>query len=431
MTADDILQLNILNPKRKSDNSHNFYPYYAGFSQAFANSIIQSSKLEKKAQIFDPWNGSGTTTIASASLGYNAIGYDLNPVMVIAARANLLDYKEKPSILPLALEIAAKAKRYKANILNNESDPLCIWLIPQSASYFRRLEKALQVLLINHSSYTPIVKLGVSSVSTIASFFYVAFFKTIREILVKYGTSNPTWIKKPDELNQRLRPSLDFVIKTFEKVINELLEDWQSNEWANISNVSIKTASSTKLDIDDSSIDFVLTSPPYCTRIDYAVATMPELAILGYNEDEFTKLRKSLIGTLTVSKKQPEANIAWGLCCNEFLSDVYNHSSKASKSYYYKNHIQYFDSIYNSFCEMSRVLKPGGSAVLVVQDSYYKDVYNNLAVICTEMGSNKNLSLVRQEDFHIRQSMVGINGASKKYRSTTDATESVLCFLKE
>lgn len=427
----NVSQLNILNPKRKSESNHNFYPYYAGFSQVFANSIIQSSRLNPEAQIFDPWNGSGTTTIASASQGYKAIGSDLNPVMVIAARSNLLNYGEKSSVLPLTLEICKKAKRYKASLIKYEIDPLCIWLTPESASYFRNLERAIQILLIDNSSYVPIVKLGIDSISSIASFFYVALFKTLKRIIRKYRTSNPTWIKTPKNSYQRLKPSEDYIIEMFKDEIEKMLQGWIISTNYNSSNISVKTASSTKLDLSDESIDFILGSPPYCTRIDYAIATMPELAILGYDKDKFNNLRKDLIGTLTVTKKQPKVNASWGRCCNDFLNNIYTHPSKASKSYYFKNHAQYFESIYNSLSEVERVLKPNGVAVLVVQDSYYKNVYNNLAKICTEMAEIKGLSLIRQEDFSIRQNMVGINTSSKKYRSSSNATESVLCFLKD
>ena len=37
--------------------------------------------------------------------------------------------------------------------------------------------------------------------------------------------------------------------------------------------IDIHLSDSTKLDLPEASVDFVLTSPPYCTRIDYTAAT--------------------------------------------------------------------------------------------------------------------------------------------------------------
>jgi DNA modification methylase len=45
--------------------------------------------------------------------------------------------------------------------------------------------------------------------------------------------------------------------------------------------IKIDCASSQSIPLPNSFIDLVVTSPPYCTRIDYAVATSPELALLG------------------------------------------------------------------------------------------------------------------------------------------------------
>ena len=49
--------------------------------------------------------------------------------------------------------------------------------------------------------------------------------------------------------------------------------------------------------IKEQSVSHILSSPPYCTRIDYAVATALELGLLGYTRTEFNSLRLSLLGS--------------------------------------------------------------------------------------------------------------------------------------
>ena len=98
----------------------------------------------------------------------------------------------------------------------------------------------------------------------------------------------------------------------------------------------IAVAPSDALPIQNDTVDLILSSPPYCTRIDYAVATMPELAVLGYAlQGSFQELRRQLIGTPTVPTSVPEPSLAWGSTCNTFLEQLVHHKSKASKSYYY------------------------------------------------------------------------------------------------
>ncbi|NCO84202.1 MAG: hypothetical protein GW872_07635, partial [Nitrospirae bacterium] len=55
------------------------------------------------------------------------------------------------------------------------------------------------------------------------------------------------------------------------------------------------------LPLDDSSIDCVITSPPYSFAIDYAENDAPQLAFLGYNVDE---LRTKMIGLAGRTKQQ-------------------------------------------------------------------------------------------------------------------------------
>ena len=161
------------------------------------------------------------------------------------------------------------------------------------------------------------------------------------------------------------------------------------------------------------------------------MASLPELTLLGYDPNgSFYDLRKSLIGTSTVPTLVPESLAAWGSTCNGFFQRLASHESKASQSYYYKNHLQYFDAIYRSLSELSRTLASQGICVLVVQDSYYKDVHNDLPQIFIEMADNNRLRLQRREDFSLLRTMARINPGARRYRKDFGATESVLCFSK-
>jgi SAM-dependent methyltransferase len=224
------------------------------------------------------------------------------------------------------------------------------------------------------------------------------------------------------------------MLELFEEETRAMLSilDDDDVDWAEIgTKPKLQVASSLDLPVEDDSVDLILTSPPYCTRIDYAVATMPELAVLGFGFDgTFRSLRKRLIGTSTVPKEFPKARRDWGATCNDFLLDLESHSSKSSDSYYYKNHLQYFGSMLKSVRELERVLTPGGICILVVQDSYYKDVHNDLPKILEEMASECGLQMARRDDFVQGQSMAQINSRARKYRDAMSATESVLCFTK-
>src|SRR5690606_7221892 len=66
----------------------------------------------------------------------------------------------------------------------------------------------------------------------------------------------------------------------------------------------VDLADSRSLPIERCNVDAVITSPPYCTRIDYAVATRMELAVLGIDESRTENLRRLMIGTTLTGSVQ-------------------------------------------------------------------------------------------------------------------------------
>lgn len=416
------------NPKLRGRESFasGWYKYYPGFSEAFARSILSTAGLGRGSLVLDPWNGSGTTTSTASALELNSVGCDLNPVMVVVAKARTLDPAEYPSLKPLSVDLLCKSK---GSFELSEYDPLLTWLIPSSVVSIRSIEAAIQKLLIDDDEYAPIRDRGADTISDLAAYFYVALFRTLRTLLRSFYTSNPTWLKRPDSENARLRPSKEKVLRAFKSEIAKMLPKPPIAIQAQRAERALKVASSERLPLRRRSVDFILASPPYCTRIDYAVATWAELAVLGFGPSaDFAKLRRDLIGSTTVPKLLPALSDTWGDTCLTFLKSLKEHSSKASSTYYYKNHLQYFASMSASVAEISRVLKHAGRCVLVVQDSYYKDLHTDLASIITQMASNNDLVLKDRCDFRLSRTMAGINPGSSGYRSSFGATESVLTF---
>jgi DNA modification methylase len=426
--------LTFLNPKKNKTNSVGFYDYYAGFSSKFVSSIIESINTGEQISVLDPWNGSGTTTRCAYELGHNAIGIDLNPVMVITSKANLLCHTEYPSIIPLSKDIINKSINYK-NTKPSSKDLLNIWFTISTVERFRKIEQAIQQLFINTNDYDILFNYNqYDKISSLCSFFYVALFKTVRDFLNNFKTTNPTWIKKPKSDKEKIDVPINYIVDSFYSNINNMLELANSHttiKTTNLNNTSkILLGSSTDIPLEKESVDLILSSPPYCTRIDYAVATMPELAIIGYTEETFKEIRKRLIGTSTVSREDLKRYEQIGINGNIFLDDLYNHYTKASKTYYYKNHIQYFNSICKSLLSIYDVLKVNGTCILVVQDSYYKDLHNDLPKHFVEIANNCGLSLSNKVDFSTVRNMVGINPKVNKYNRTKMTVESVLCFTK-
>jgi len=424
----------IANPKKlgRASALRSIFPYYAGYSTQFAEQLLNSLELQADSVVLDPWNGGGTTTHVATKLGFASIGFDLNPVMVIVAKANLLPAHEVSSLMPIAQSILKQALAHQHDQVGEE--PLREWLSPESARCVRQIEVEINKTLISYPDYKSVqTSEGLNALSSLGAFFYVVLFRTTRRLLVDFVPTNPTWIKKPKSLYRRKRPTFEKIQAIFLNEIDQMgmmLQKIACFPRKNKVPIMLGLGNAESLALTSNSVDAVITSPPYCTRIDYAVATAIELAVLRFSNQNFQMLRKSLMGTSTVEAKNIKISALWGNTCAKFLSAVYCHSSKASQTYYYKNHLQYFNSLFESVKEISRVLKPEGACFLVVQDSYYKDIHNDVPTITSEMAAVYGLDLLRKDNFVSNRSMVGLNHKAKKYLKTRQTIESVLCFRK-
>lgn len=400
-----------------------WYNYYAGYSHSFAKSIIDSSELSESSIILDPWNGAGTTTLMSSISGYKSIGVDLNPVMKVISTAKQAT-REDVGYIEIKLSQLSGARLRK--IL--EDDSLRYWFRDSGVLAIRKVER----WILGEARYSSTVE-KVDSLSAPQCVLYTALFNCVRECLKEFIPSNPTWIKKPKSDAEKVDIEWRIFKERYAFVVSEMLKGLKLEEhlWPS-DRASLMIASSANLPLSDESVDLVLSSPPYCTRIDYGVATLPELAIIvGSNLGEMDDVRRVLMGTTTISKDvlfQDVSNL--GGKCEKFLDDVKGHSSKASATYYYKNLLKYFLDLNSSLDEISRVMRRGAKFVCVVQDSFYKEVHCDLPSIIVEIALRSGLILDQKFDFESKQNMANLNVKSRSYRLQTVAYESVLIFAK-
>src|SRR5205823_5961297 len=135
-----------------------------------------------------------------------------------------------------------------------------------------------------------------------------------------------------------------------------------------------------------------------------------------------------MVGTPTIASDTPTSNDEWGPTTTALLTTISAHRSSASSTYYRKYYLQYFASLCESLKELRRVVRSGGKVVMVVQDSFYKEVHVDLPRIVQEMGEPLGFALTAREDFGIAKTKAAIHPGSRSWRSTFTATESVLVF---
>jgi len=78
----------------------------------------------------------------------------------------------------------------------------------------------------------------------------------------------------------------------------------------------LKVADATKDAMPTASVDLILTSPPYCTRIDYSAATRIELALLHPLLNlKMEDLGRRMIGSTRVPDHDIAVSETWGDTC--------------------------------------------------------------------------------------------------------------------
>lgn len=425
-------KLAVANPKqsRHLSGKEGWYPYYAGFSTEFVRSALGQYAPVGKLPVLDPWNGGGTTTQISSELGFNSIGCDLNPVMLVVAKARRLQSTVKESISPLAAEIL-KTVEIDALHRNDAEDPLTAWLTPQSIVLIRSIERSIRNHFVPNASSSNISELICTQrFSDLAAYFYLILFRTVRQLLSPFGTSNPTWVRVP-AARQRLRPNEDTIKDAFKASVKSTIEGFSDGMQVIAEDTQSRffLADSRTLPIVDCSVGAILTSPPYLTRLDYAIATGPELAVLGYGAKGIRELRDKMIGTTTIMANQETVcNLnGYAKWC---LERIASHDSKASKSYYHKNISQYFQGLALSLDEGIRTLAPNGYMTLVVQDSYYKDIHLDLPKIVLEHGISNGMTLVDMHPFQVQRHFGSVHPHHRKYSKEVGRVETVVVLRK-
>ncbi len=424
----DLVSAKITSPKRKPGARSDWYGYYAGYSAAFVRDTLATLVGDDcSARVLDPWNGSGTTTAVAIAQGYEAVGLDRNPALVTIAKARHLSLASvEESLEPLLAEILGVAKKLTRKVRDNsEHEELSLWFDDTSAARLRATERAMHRVLVNeHASELLNEPVEPKQLSPLASFFYCALFTSVRQLTASFRTSNPTWIRDARKQSERLSidwPQINFLLT---KAGSDLAGRLNVPHGDSTPECSIYEGSVEQLKLKRKA-DVVLSSPPYCTRIDYVIATKPELVVLGNDSSDIDHLRKQMLGTPLTAGLGCESNEHWGTSANQFLKSVESHKTKAANTYYRRYYLGYLDGLYKSLCAIDKATKPDGAVALVVQDSYFKDVHFDLPAIISEMGQSLSRSHERL-DFHVPRTKAAIHPGSRNYRTTFSATESLI-----
>ena len=350
--------------------THNIHRYSGKFIPQIARRAISLISLPGEL-VLDPYCGSGTTLVESALLGRRSYGVDLNPLAVLIAQTKVtpipaadlrwLHEELTQTIAPLHLDDSLPLFRaLNSNAPAGADMELDPRLNDEWYSKWFQPKVLKDLVAIDHA----IGRLNCAAHQNVAR---IAFSDILRKTSNAHsGYPNIMFDKNAPE---RPRP-----VRSFLKALDDVCDMVASLEKADArwESVRVERANATDLQLEDCSIDAIVSHPPYIASIPYAEYGALSLKWLGTDPKE---LDRELTGG-----RRHSPNVVM-----RFRED-------------YGRMLQ----------EASRVLRPGRYAFLMVGNPVVRGKPIDLAAMTLELARPANLDLV------VRTERKGINRRANK-----------------
>ncbi|WP_053959765.1 hypothetical protein [Sulfobacillus thermosulfidooxidans] len=356
--------------------THGYHPYPAMMIPQVARSLIHLilKHQPRTKRLFDPFMGSGTSLVEGLVAGLEVTGSDLNPLSHLLASVKTRVWD--PDVLQTAF---AKIVTYYRSQGVTETDwpqfeNLLYWFKPPVIDDLTRLKKSIE-----------------GCDEEVRAFFWVAFSATVRH--VSNSRNQEFKLYRLDE--KRLALWNPDVLETFGRIVQRNLlgnkELWQRQPLP-----SVRLLQDNAMDlrsVEDSSVDLMLTSPPYGdsrTTVAYGQFSRLSLQWLNLPADSIEPHRvdQSLLGGKTV-----KAVNCWSLLpsptLNQALSVIAQRDSRRARDV-----LAFYLDLDRSLKEIARVMRPGGFQCWVVGNRRVKEVQLRTDQMICELSEPYGLSHV-------------------------------------
>jgi SAM-dependent methyltransferase len=393
--------------------------------------VIEYLSLVEGAVVLDPMNGSGTTTAVAQKNRMLGVGYDVNPAMVMIARG-----KDGTVDLEDVVETAERAlDAPRSNGAEKPRPAMRGWIAPKVFEELKFIEAGIARAIARAPANLDPRLVAIHAPGAVRdypsateSLLRAALLVTVRRLARPKGSSNPGWLKPRQARGAAARTVRETFLDVCSSMADDLKAEFDRSPDKRRPVVLVADATN-QVPMRSGHADAVITSPPYLTRVDYPTSTAPELSFLGTEQDAFSRLRRQTMGSPCLPELLSRKLVPWGPVCGELLRAICAHPSKASSGYYFRYYDAYFVHAKRLVSEYLRVLKPGGAAVLVVQDSWYKDIHVPLAEIYVEMASSLGAEARVLSTERVVRHITQFNPRAKKYKKG-DVHEHVVVINK-
>lgn len=352
------------------------HPFPARMAPGIALDVLEEAS--PSLRVLDPMMGSGTVLAVARSRGHTAIGVDVDPLSVLLSKVWSTTIT-RSKVPPVALRVLRRARDLFVEMSQRDAYPegadgetrkfVAYWF----DGYARRQLSAL-ARSIEQEPEGPLRDL------LWCSFSRLIITKQAGASLAKdlsHSRPHRAFTRAP------VKPFSAF-LSAVERVAKNCIG---SNQESRGPAPRISRGDARELDIADSTIDLIITSPPYLNAIDYMRCSKFSLVWMGFKVRELRQIRAESIGTevgtTTNARDQRLEAVLAGLGISKTLS-------KREKSIL----ARYICDSHAALSEAARVLKPEGRAIYVVGENTIRGTFVRNSQILCRVASLAGLQLV-------------------------------------
>ncbi len=357
--------------------THGFHTYPAMMIPQIAKKLISDFGVNSST-LLDPYCGTGTSLVEANVAGINAIGFDLNPLARLIAKVKTTAMELQTLKLHL-YDFDRFLFKYRYGFEMEES--IVCPSFPRIDFWFSKDVK----------QKLSIIDFYIKNIENvdIKNFFKVAFSQTIRETSwtrnneFKLYKMSAEQIKsfKPDPFN-KMAEILGRNFKGLEDFINQ-----KNNDSTTIIHDINSSKRILKRKISHSSIDIVVTSPPYgdsTTTVAYGQFSALANQWLGFMQNG-RDLDKELMGGIKSKKiKQFKSQVL-----NDTISDIAKIDNRRVLDV-----VSFYSDYNQSIQNISSLIKPGGYSCYVVSNRQVKGIEIPMSEITKDFFSQYGLNHV-------------------------------------
>ncbi len=354
---------------------HRWVPWIAGFSSDFVRQALHTY-VHQRSTILDPFAGVGTTLVEAIVGHHDAVGFEINPYAALACRVKLHTYQIATETLHN--EIVRFQEFYHEKMESGYTP----WSMSpagfKTRSDFYSPDVLYKVLIVQDFIAT------IQDVS-IKDLFNIAFAATM--IRFSNYSYEPSLGRRASAGKENIH---DFpVAQTIIDKLTEMEEDviWLQNHLADHKpkiHIIHDSFFNQEAHLEPDSVDMIITSPPYLNNYHYNRNTRPQLYWLGYAEkpQDLKALEAANFGKYWQTVRElPTVELAFTLPDTDIVERLEQVRSCHPERGIYGGHgwanyaATYFNDCYVFARNMQRVLKPGGTALIVIGNSILQGVF--------------------------------------------------------